>query len=209
LQRLIESLQTERETVDAWYQENLALIEDRRALEFLGEAEHKSALEALEQEHQERLSAIQSEAASRRISDTASLFGELANIAAAGGKRSAKAVATFQAVEGTINAYGAAIKALNTPGLTLAGRFAAYASVLGAGLKGVAAINSAGGGGSGGGIKASGPTSATSARSAEPERVARVHLMGEDWIVALVESLAGQLYEASSNGKVIISRAGA
>jgi hypothetical protein len=85
------------------------------------------------------------------------MFGALAGIAQAGGQKTAKIVAAFQAVEGTVNAYGAAIKALNTPGLTLAGRFAAYASVLAAGLKGVAAIRSAGGIG-GGGASASVPS---------------------------------------------------
>jgi len=205
LERLITSLQTERDTVDAWYQENLAILTDRRALELMGETAHKSAIEALEMEHQERLSAIQSEASNRRLTDTASLFGELANIAAAGGQKSAKAVATFQAVEGTINAYGAAVKALNTPGLTLAGRFAAYASVLGAGLKGVAAIKAAGGGGGGG---ASGPTSATSAR-AEPEKTTRIELMGEDWLVSLAETMMDQIYTASGKGRVIISKANA
>lgn len=206
LERLIASLQTEKDTVDEWYQESIAVLNDRRAMELMGETAHKSALEALEMEHQERLSAIQSEASNRRLTDTASLFGELANIAAAGGQKSAKAVATFQAVEGTINAYGAAVKALNTPGLTLAGRFAAYASVLGAGLKGVAAIKAAGGGGGGGG--ASGPTSATSTR-AEPEKTTRIELMGEEWLVNLAETMMDQIYTASGKGRVIISKANA
>ena len=151
LEALVTSLETERETLDAWYAENQAILADRRAEEILGTQAHKDALLALEQEYQSRLSEIEATSQQQRLSDSASFFGSLASIAAAGGSKTAKAVAVFQAIEGTINAYGAAIKALNTPGLTLAGRFAAYASVLAAGLRGVAAIRSAGGVGGGGG----------------------------------------------------------
>lgn len=151
LEALVTSLETERETLDAWYAENQAILADRRAEEILGTQAHKDALLALEQEYQSRLSEIEGTSQQQRLSDSASFFGSLASIAAAGGQKTAKAVAAFQAIEGTINAYGAAIKALNTPGISLAGRFAAYASVLAAGLKGVAAIRSAGGIGGGGG----------------------------------------------------------
>jgi hypothetical protein len=102
-------------------------------------------------QHEQKLGEIQSTAQQQRLSETAGLFGALAGIAQSGGERMAKAAAAFQAIEGTVNAYGAAIKALNTPGISLAGRFAAYASVLAAGLKGVAAIRSAGGIGGGSG----------------------------------------------------------
>lgn len=153
LESLMEGLRTEREIEEEWYQETLSILEDRRAMELLTEEQHKEAMIALEEEYQSRLQAIEMEARQRKLSDTANLFGALADIASVGGKKTAKAVAAFQAIEGTINAYGAAIKALNTPGITLAGRFAAYASVLAAGLRGVMAIKSAGGavGGGGGG----------------------------------------------------------
>jgi hypothetical protein len=151
LDALIENLRSKREIEDEWYEENLVLLQDRRAEELLGVEGHKQALIDLELEYQNRIAEIEAEAHQKKLSDTANMFGALAGIAAAGGKKTAKAVATFQAIEGTINAYGAAIKALNTPGISLAGRFAAYASVLAAGLKGVAAIKSAGGGSGGGG----------------------------------------------------------
>jgi hypothetical protein len=162
LQALIENLRSQREIEDEWYQESLQLLNDRRAQEILGKQAHDQALIDLHQEYQRRIAEIDAEAAQQRISDTANLFGALASVAQAGGQKTAKLVATFQAIEGTVNAYGAAIKALNTPGLTLAGRFAAYASVLAAGLKGVAAIRAAGGvsggGGTGGSIAAQGAT---------------------------------------------------
>ena len=151
LEALVGSLESEREILDAWYEESQMILEDRRAQEILGTEAHKQALLDIEAEYQQRLAEIDGNSQQQRLSDTASFFGSLASIASAGGSKTAKAVAAFQAIEGTINAYGAAIKALNTPGITLAGRFAAYASVLAAGLKGVAAIRSAGGVGGGGG----------------------------------------------------------
>lgn len=176
LESMMDELRTEREIEEEWYQETLSILEDRRAMELLTEEQHKEAMIALEEEYQRRLQSIEMEARQRKLSDTANLFGALADIASVGGKKAAKAVATFQAIEGTINAYGAAIKALNTPGITLAGRFAAYASVLAAGLRGVAAIKSAGGsvGGGGGGGSASLPSSAAQGAVAEETKVRNV-----------------------------------
>lgn len=154
LDSLINQLQTEREVLDEWYatsQETLMTASENE-LQIIGG--YNEAKIRLEQEYQERLRNIRSEYGNANLQDTANLFGQLANIASVGGQKTAKAVATFQAIEGTINAYGAAIKALNTPGISLAGRFAAYASVLAAGLRGVAAIKAAGG--SGGGVGAIG-----------------------------------------------------
>lgn len=168
LKALIENLRTEREIEDEWYQESLAILTDRRAQEIMGKQAHDAAMIALHEEYQRRIAEIDANSQQQRISDTANLFGALASIAQAGGQKTAKIVAAFQAIEGTVNAYGAAIKALNTPGLSLAGRFAAYASVLAAGLKGVAAIRSAGGiGGGGGRMAAQGMTSQASGPAIE------------------------------------------
>lgn len=170
LDTLIEQLRTEREVLEEWYtqsQETLMSASENE-LQIIGG--YNEAKLRLEQEYQERLKGIRGDYNNQTLTETASLFGQLANIASAGGQKSAKAVAVFQAIEGTINAYGAAIKALNTPGLGLAGRFAAYASVLAAGLKGVSAIRSAGGigggsAGSGGGGRGSATVAPTSAAS--------------------------------------------
>lgn len=162
LKALVETLRSEREIEDEWYQESLTILNDRRAQEILGKQAHDAALVSLHEEYQRRIAEIDANAGQQRLTDTANLFGALASVAQAGGQKTAKIVATFQAIEGTINAYGAAIKALNTPGITLAGRFAAYASVLAAGLRGVAAIRAAGGvggGGGGGALAAQGATS--------------------------------------------------
>lgn len=206
LESFIQSLQTERETLEAWRSEQLELLAQFNDAELQAIGGQNEARLRLEREYQERLEEIQGNSRERQLSDTASLFGSLADIASAGGEKSAKAVAAFQAIEGTINAYGAAIKALNTPGLTLAGRFAAYASVLAAGLKGVAAIKQAGNVGGGGG-GSSAPSGASAAPQQEPERVVRIEVLGDPWIKGMIEPIIKQLYEATEDGsRVVIAR---
>ena len=152
LDALVENLRSERAIEDEWYQENLAILTDRRAQEIMGKQAHDAALLSLHEEYQRRISEIDANSMDTRLSDTANMFGVLETIAASGGQKQAKLAATFGAIQGTINAYRAATVALAAPGLSLPGRFAAYASVLAAGLRGVAAIRAAGGVAGGGGF---------------------------------------------------------
>ena len=215
LDALTESLQTERDTTDAWYAESMTILEDRRAMELLGAQGHADALTQIEQTYQEKIALINAQAQEQRISETAGLFGALAGIAQAGGAKMAKAAATFQAIEGTVNAYGAAIKALNTPGITLAGRFAAYASVLGAGLRGVAAIKSAGGAGSGGGASVGAAGGGTSVGSSQvtapsaPDRTIRVNIEGDgvfaDMLRSSIRTISDALGEERNIGGFVVA----
>jgi len=172
--------------------------------------EYNELEKALALQHQQDLANIEGNAQQQRLSDTANMFGQLANIASVGGQKTVKVVAAFQAVEGTINAYGAAIKALNTPGITLAGRFAAYASVLAAGLKGVMAIRSAGGvgGGASGGVGGS-PGSATVAQPAAPATPQTVLISGLDPNALFTGEQLSRLFENfykenDNRGKVFV-----
>lgn len=54
LNRLVQSLQTERETLENWYAESELLLQDHRARKLLGEQEHKEAMLALETEYASR-----------------------------------------------------------------------------------------------------------------------------------------------------------
>jgi hypothetical protein len=156
LEALQESLMTQEAVQLESYTRQQETLQSALAQRLITQQEYAAMIEQVQMQHEQKLGEIQSTAQQQRLSETAGLFGALAGIAQAGGERMAKAAATFQAIEGTVNAYGAALKALNTPGISPAGRFAAYASVLAAGLKGVAAIRSAGGIGGGGGGGASG-----------------------------------------------------
>ena len=197
---LARSLATEAEMLESWRSEGLLQIQDFNAkeLELLGG--HQAAVERLEQEHQNRLNTIEQTARQKKLSDTAGMFGALASIAETGGKKTAKAAATAQAIEGTVNAYGAAIKALNTPNISLAGRFTAYASVLAAGLKGVQSIKQAGGvsaGGSGGSGSIATPSAAT---EAAPQRVLVEGIGPNDLISGTqLSEIFDRLYEENEN----------
>ena len=145
LKSLVEEQRSELEVLKAWYEEKQALLADARAKEYLGEQGHKEALIGLETEYMEKLRALQAETQGNRLGQMASFWGAMQSIAESGGKGMAKAAATFGAIEGTVNAYRAALQALADPKIGFWGKAAAYASVLAAGLKGVAAIRSAGG----------------------------------------------------------------
>lgn len=163
LKSLVEEQRSELEVLKAWYEEKQALLADARAKEYLGEQGHKEALLGLETEYMEKLRALQAETQGNRLGQMANFWGAMQSIAESGGKGMAKAAATFGAVEGTINAYRAALQVLADPKIGFWGKAAAYASVLAAGLKGVAAIRSAGGIGGGktaGAVPAQGATAA-------------------------------------------------
>lgn len=178
LDSLVESLRSEREIEEEWYQESLTILQDRRAQEILGKQEHDAALIALHEEYNRRIAEIDANSQDQRLGYQADFFGALAGIAQAGGQRMAKVAAAAGAIEGTINAYRAALQTLADPTIPFWGKAAAYASILAAGLKGVAAIRSAGGGGGGGGggLAAQGITS----QAAGPAVEYRVHGIDRD-----------------------------
>jgi hypothetical protein len=202
---LAQSLLTGMEKLEMFRTDALSQLENFNSMELDILGGHNEARIRIEEEYQNRLSALRAEGRQQTLSETAGLFGALANIAQAGGAKTVKAVATFQAIEGTINAYGAAIKALNTPGLGLAGRFAAYASVLGAGLKGVAAIRQAGGvGGGGGGAATVEPIPASV--SAAPQRVV-IEGIDRDTLISgeQLSRLFDRLYEENNERGLVFS----
>ena len=198
---LAQSLATEKEILEQWYQDSLVQLSEfnSKELELLGG--HAEAKERLEQEHQDRLAAIEQAAQQRKLSETAGLFGALASIASTGGKKMTKVAATFGAIEATINAYKGATAALADPNISVAGRLAAYASVLAAGLKGVAAIRQAGGiGGGSGGSGGGGVITTPTAAAASPQRVLIEGIGPNDLITgSQLSEIFDRLYEENEN----------
>ena len=190
LESLEQELMTEREVVEAWYQEGQAILADRRAMEILGEEGHKAALEALEREHQERLADIQGEVQNSRLSDAASFFGGMASLAQAGGAKLAKAAQTFGATEALVNSYVAFTAVLRDPsfiGRPLA-RIGAATTVLAQGLGAVRSIRSGGSGGGSVGSTAIG--SQPSEVAAQSDRTIRVNVEGD---TMFAEALRGSI----------------
>ncbi|MBP6435311.1 MAG: hypothetical protein KA292_11670, partial [Sphingorhabdus sp.] len=153
LKSLQDELQSEKDLADAWYADAQKTLADRRATEILGEQGHKEALLQVEQEYQQKLAQIAADSQVNRLSDMSNFFGAAQGVATAGGKGMVKIAATFGAVQSTIDAWRAYTQVMADPSFVGRpwARVAAAVSVVGAALKGVAAIRSAGGIGGGGG----------------------------------------------------------
>lgn len=200
LKRLVESLQTEKDTVDAWYSESMTILEDRRALEILGAQGHADALLSIEQELQRR----KAEVRDGDLEHYQNFFGSMTSALQSGGGKMLEISKGFALAEAAVSIWRGAAKALELP---FPASLAAWGQVIATGAKAISGIKSAsyGGGSVSGGASAT--TSATSGARSEPERVTRVELMGEDWMVSLAESMMTQIYDASKNGRVIVARA--
>lgn len=141
---LLQELQTEREILEQWYAESLAILEAANEAELAAIGGRNEAKLRMEQEYQDRMREIVAAERSVRMGEYADMFEGLASIAGAGGKKMLKAQATLSAAATMIAGYEAAMKAA-AEATTIPGRIAAYAKFLGMGLSAVAQIRKAGG----------------------------------------------------------------
>lgn len=174
---LITDLQTERELLNVWYAEKLALIQSFTDLELEQLGGRHGALERLEAEHMERLRALGADTNNQRLSDMAGFFGGMAELAKSGGERTLKIAQGLAAVQGVINSYLAFTEVLKDPAYVGRpwARFGAAASALASGLAAVRSIKGASSGGGGGGVPG-GAGSAGSGQQSAPETPLRVTL---------------------------------
>lgn len=182
------------------YEKQVAQNEMEQAL--LEEALEKKYL--TQEQYQQRLAELRAKEMEQTLGHYNTLFGNMASIAQAGGDKTTGVVKAFSIAQGLINSYLAYTQVLADP--SLVGRpflrTALAASTLAAGLAQVANMKS---GGSGGSSRST--NSGTATAKAEPDRVTRVELQGDEWLVNLADSLMTQIYDASKNGRVIVSRA--
>lgn len=206
LEALQQGLMTEREVVDAWYRDAQLLLADQRAMELLGEEEHKQALLRVEEEYQRQLGELRGANNNAALEGAASFFGSMAEVAQAGGDRMTKVARVFGAAQALINTYLAASQALADPTLPFFAKFAAVAKVVATGMGLVSAIRGGGGGGGGGG-------SAPATREATPDRAAqqrflRIEVQGDgmfaDMLRNNVQSIADALIDESRAGGTTI-----
>lgn len=167
IDRLIESLRTEQETIDAWYDESQMLLADQRSMELLTAQEHNEAKLRLEQEYQERLSELRSGYDGNALQKAEAFMGGMATALANGNDKMQSAAEKFAAVEALINAYRAFNQVLADPTLPWYAKIPAAAGVLAAGMNAVSAI-----GGSSGGSSA--PSAASTATSSQQRAIIQV-----------------------------------
>lgn len=178
LQGITEGLQTERETIDAWYADAQTILADRRAQEILGEEGHKQALIALEQKYQGELVALKEQEGALVRSAASNMYTELGGLLTAfGGKSKAAAVAAIilnkglRIAEIIQNTAAAQMRAFAELGPIAGAAAAAKIGMFGklqAGIvaaTGLAQISGAGGGG-GGGVPSTGPA----AQAVQPQQ---------------------------------------
>lgn len=206
LNRLVQSLETERETLEREYAEREALLNDFRAREFLSEEAHKQALLRLEEEYHDSLRDLGVNASNQRLQEVSGFFGAMEQLALNSGKGLAKAAAVFGGIEATINAYRAAAQALADPSVPFYAKAAAYASVLATGLGAAKAIRSAGAkiGAAGGGGE--GGADGVSAAPQQDFTNIRLEFVGgdnPDIIQAIWEEMLGRAQASSREGVII------
>lgn len=206
---LQQQFQTERELVDAWYQETQAILNDRRAMEILGEEGHRQLLLRVEEEYQRRLAEIRAASQSQQLGEMAGFFGSLAEVAQQGGEEMTRVARVFSATQALINTYLAASQALADPRLGFFAKFAAVARVIASGMGLVNAIRSSGNATSRpsaavGAVSA--PTSVAGAtqQAQAPIRQVVVDLRGADWAKNIVQPIMEQIYEATRDGERVV-----
>lgn len=212
LERLIQSLMTEREILEKWRTEQLELLEqyNDKELEVIGG--QVDAKLRIEREYQEKMARLKQQERSHTLGIYSNIFGNMAQIFEAGGKKTFAIAKAFSVAQGLINSYRAYTEVLADPSLIGQPwlRTILAASTLGAGLAQVANIASTSfGGGSGGGAGggSSAPTSVSAPVQQDPERVVRISVQGERWMRDLVEGLLTQIYEATEDGtRVVVQR---
>lgn len=172
IEALLQELQTEREVLEAWYEESLELLNGATDAQLEALGGRHEAMERLEAEHMERLREIRDDGQGGMLADAETFFGEMASAAALGGEKLVRTQRVFAAAEALINTYRAQSQVLADPTLPWWRKIPAAFAIGAAGMGFVAAIKgggkSSGGGSSGGG----GNTAETSASKSEgPLRV--------------------------------------
>lgn len=193
LDALIEDLKTEREILEEWYAESLALLTSASEAELEALGGKHAAIERLEAEHQDRMAEIKEEA--NRFSLEMAL-GAGADVLSAMGSFNKKALRisqAFAAAEALVSTYQGAAAELRNGTLG----FARAAAVLAKGLAFVGAIKGINEGG-GGAARGGGATAA--AAPVLPVQRIDISASGSPDFMAGMQSLIDTLSAAAGRG---------
>lgn len=152
-----EGFLSENELLTQKYADDQQLLDDALAKKLMTEQEHQAAIQSLEQQHADKLSAIRDAAQTRDLQSMGSFFGAVGSIMEQGGGQMLGIAKAFGAAQALINSYVAASQALADPTVPFWGKAAAFASMVATGLQAVSSIKGASPGGGGGA-----PTAASS-----------------------------------------------
>lgn len=145
-----EGFLSENELLTQKYEDDQQLLNDALAKKLMTEQEHQAAIQSLEQQHTDKLSAIRDAAQNRDLQSMGSFFGAVGSIMEQGGGQMLGIAKAFGAAQALINSYVAASQALADPTVPFWGKAAAFASMVATGLQAVNSIKGASPGGGGG-----------------------------------------------------------
>jgi uncharacterized membrane protein YgcG len=205
---LAQSLLTEREKIDLWYEESLVKLQEfnSKELEILGG--HNEAKERLEREFAERLSSIRDQERFAQLNHYGEFFGIMAGVFESGGEKLLGISKAFSLAQASISIWTGAAKALELP---FPQNLVAWGKVLATGAKAIQGISGASrgrstvSGGSGGG-----GSSNENIRAPEPQQTAqRVLLQGLDpdalFTGQMLSDFFEKFYEENNNrGKIFV-----
>ena len=207
IQALVDSLLTERETLDAWYLESQEILASANAAELAELGGQNEAKLRLEQEYQERLNGLRDGYNGAALDQTQQFFGDMASALAGGNAKLAAIGQAFASVEALINAYRAFNQVLADPSLPWFAKIPAAAGVLAAGLKTVQSIKSMSGGGSSGGGSGGGSTATPSAAPSTPtaQQRAIIQVQGgrSRFTIEEINDIIASIQQESRDGVII------
>ena len=202
LERLTEALQTERETLDEWYEAGQEILADRRAAEILGEEEHAAAKLALEKSYQEQLHGLQLAGNQWSLQNTLGGAADILGAMGAFNKKALKLAQVASTAQALISTYEGAAAELKKGTM----RFASAAAVIARGLAFVGAIKGAGSGGGGGGSGGGATSAAPAAPVQQPTTTLNFTLQNDPlgFGERFARQIVAQLNAAQRNGSNII-----
>lgn len=208
LEIIMEGLQTERETVQAWYDEGLEVLQTARERELLTEAEYMDQRERLEKEHQARISRIKELGAASDMNILLGAGKEVLQAMGSHNKKALKVAQVFGAAQALISAYQGAAEALKLP---FPQNIAAAATVLAKGIGFVSAIKGVNASsGSSGGSNGGGGSSAASAPAQAPAQqnvqTLNFSVVNDPFGISdrVVRQIVGAINESQRNGSNLI-----
>lgn len=198
LETLQNSLMTQEQLQIESYtrqQETLRAALDQR---LITQTEYAAMMESAQQQHSDKMSAIDVYRYGDGLQKAGSFFGAMADAMSQGNEKMMKIGRAFGAAEALINAWRAYAQALATPGLNPLAKFAAAAKVLAAGMGAVNAIK----GGSKTSAGAGGSVGSVSQAQASPTQTLNFTLTNDQFGFGerIVRQIATQLNQASRNG---------
>lgn len=169
LEQFNQSLMTEAELELAQYQTRQEQLQTFLDQKLLTQEEYNAKLEQIQQQHSDRMAAIDVYRYGDGLQKAGAFLGDMASALQGGNEKMQKIAAKFAAVETLINAWRAYSQTLADPTLPFVAKLAAAAKVLAAGFGAVNAIKGASGGSSG--AAAGGTSAAAAAPAATPANV--------------------------------------